>query len=363
MRTARAQAGFILVLVLAMLVILSLLAATIASVAQRLRDQEEARKRLEDAQLALEDTRATALYLLLTQRMTIGGLTVDDQVVLTEDERAMQGQGESVLSNTPVGNEIALDGRAYAGIGVAAFSLQDDRGLLGLNWVLPIMRERWIEQWRDAGSEIAAVTLHNLLLDYQDEDDLYRLNSAERDGYQQAGLRPPSNETLVTPLELRAIKGWRELLGKAGDGALLGQVTLTRSPVININTAPVPVLRAIPGVDADAAQRLVDARRIAPFVSDAAFYRFIGQADADWNHVTIYPAASGVMRLWVPGAGVVRSIHWALTPWDDGGRPWREDYELTLPQDDTSNPPTLARPAAALFARAPPEDARATRPP
>ncbi|GAB1408570.1 hypothetical protein MASR1M8_24890 [Thermomonas brevis] len=363
MRTPRAQGGFILVLVLAMLVILSILAGTIASVAQRLRDQEEARKRLEDAQLEFENTRATALYLLLTQRMTIGGLTVDNQVVQTEDERLMQAPGEPAISNTPVGNEIALDGRAYAGLGGVAFSLQDDRGLLGVNWVLPELLDRWIGQWRQPGDETPAVTLRNLLLDYQDPDDLYRLNSAERDGYVQAGLRPPSNQTLATPLELRAVKGWQALLAGQGDGALLAQVTLVRSPVINVNTAPAAVLRAVPGVDADAAQRIVDARRITPFLSDATFYRFIGREDADANHVTIYPANSGVMRLWVPGAGVVRSIHWTLTPWDDGGRPWREDYELTLPQDDSTNPPTLARPAAALFARTLPADARAAGPP
>ena len=362
MTRGRSQSGFILVLVLAMLVILSLLAGTVAVVAQRLRDQEAARKRLEDAQLDLESTRATVLYLLLTQRMTIGGLTVDDKVVLTEDEQAMQRDGERALSITPVGTEIALDSRAYAGLGGVAFSLQDDRGLLGVNWIqLPIL-DRWIAQWRGVDRDMAAITYQNLLMDYQDQDDLYRLNSAEREGYQAAGMRPPSNRTLATPLQLRAVKGWRELLETGDDSALLGQVTLARSPAININTASATVLRALPGVDADIARRLVDARTVAPFLSDVAYYRFIGRDTGEENHVTIYPADSGVMRLWIPGAGSVRSIHWALTPWDDGGRPWREDYELTLPQDDSTTPPTLARPASTLFAKPVPADARRADP-
>lgn len=353
------QAGFILVMVLAMLVILSMLAGTVAAVTQRLRDQEASRKRVEDAQTELESTRATLLYLLMTQRMTVGGLTVDDRMVLTEDERLMQSQGERPVTITAVGNEISLDNRVYAGLGGTAFSLQDDRGLLGVNWTPFPLLERWVTQRRGGVEGTPAITLANLLHDYQDEDDLYRLNSAERDQYEKEQRRPPSNQALATPLELRAIKGWDDLLQSTSDTEVLAMVTVSRSPTINVNTATREVLQVLPGMDEANADRVVAARALVPFPNQASFYNFIGQPVAEENHVTIYPTNSGAMRLWVPGAGAVRSIHWEMTPWDDGGRPWREDYELNLSQDDSTNPPTLARPASALFAGTLPQDPRA----
>ena len=349
MRTKSPQSGFVLVLVLAMLVILSILAGTVASITQRLLEQEGQRKRLEDAELDIASTKATVLYLLLTQRMTLGGLTVDDSVVMTEDERASQDATERPILLSPVGNEISLDGRAYAGFGATAFSLQDDRGLLGVNWTQPAFMAQW---WSQLGYDaLPAPTLANLLLDFQDQDDLYRLNSAEREQYETEGRRSPSNRPLATPLELRVVKGWDEALASLDDSELMRSLTNARSPTINVNTAPVRVLRVLPGVDAGIADRIVARRALNPFVDLYSVYAFIGAARADDSLMSLYPADSGTMRLWAPQGGTVQTIHWTLTPWDDGGRPWRENYGITLPQDNLSSPPALARPAAAVFAK------------
>lgn len=350
------QSGFVLVLVLAMLVILSFLAGTVASITQRLLEQEGQRKRLEDAELDIASTKATVFYLLLTQRMTFGGLTVDDSVVMTEDERASQDGMSTPILLSPVGNEIRLDSRAYAGLGSTAFSLQDDRGLLGVNWSPPAALERW---WAHLGFEaLAPATLTNLLLDFQDEDDLYRLNSAERDQYEREDRQPPSNRPLVTALELRVVKGWDEALVSLDDNELMRTLTHARTPTINLNTAPARVLMVVPGIDAAIADRIVARRSLVPFASLAEAHAFIGAAPGDDSLLSLYPADSGTMRLWAPQGGTVQTIHWTLTPWDDGGRPWRENYGLTLPQDQHSNPPALARPAAAVLAKPVPATAR-----
>lgn len=352
--------GFVLVLVLAMLVILSLLAGTVATITQRLRDQELERKRLEDAEIDVASTKATLLYLLLTQRMTFGGLTVDDRMVLSEDEQVMQGGTDRPVSLFPVGNEIVLSGRAYAGLGGTAFSLQDDRGLLGVNWTLPQFMERW---WAQVGyNGLPPVTLGNLLLDYQDEDDLYRLNSAERAEYLREGRPPPLNMPLATPLELRLVKGWDAALGTLDDAHLLRTLTVARMPVINVNTAPAEVLQVLPGVDAGIAQRVVARRALVPFVRLPEFYAFIGAVPADEDRLSLYPSDSGTMRLWAPLGGGVLTVHWTLTPWDDGGRPWREDYGLNLPQERGTAVPALARPATALLAQPVLPQARRTAP-
>ncbi|HQY50190.1 MAG TPA: hypothetical protein PL007_07485, partial [Thermomonas sp.] len=85
MKGHRHQSGFVLVLVLAMLVVLGLLAGSIAAVTSRLLEQSQQRAQAMQDALDMDSTRATALYLLSTQRMTLGGLTVDNMVSGGED--------------------------------------------------------------------------------------------------------------------------------------------------------------------------------------------------------------------------------------------------------------------------------------
>ena len=72
--------GFVLVLVLAMRVVLSLLAGGIAATTSRLVQQSQRRADALQDEIDMASTRATVLYMLGTQRMTIGGLTVDNLV-------------------------------------------------------------------------------------------------------------------------------------------------------------------------------------------------------------------------------------------------------------------------------------------
>ena len=125
MRPVRREGGFVLVLVLAMLVVLSLLAGSIAATTSRLLEQATQRERGMQDQLDMASTRATVLYLIGTQRLTVGGLTVDNLVSFGEDGvRPSQSpadiEGNGLL--LPVGTEIAMDGRAYRGIGNARFA-------------------------------------------------------------------------------------------------------------------------------------------------------------------------------------------------------------------------------------------------
>ena len=322
--------GFVLVLVLAMLVILSLLAATVGAVTQRLRDDELERQRLLQAELDMASTRASVIYLLTTQRMTFGGLTVDDNVVLTADEQEDAAPGDTLLSFAPVGNEVPLDGQPRRGLGSVDFSLQDDRGLLAVNWMPPALLQGLFAQGKDT---TPVVTQVNRLLDYQDPDDLYRLGSAEAPQYLKEGRVPPTNRVLATPLELRRVKGWDKALEFLDDTALLDVVTTTRSAQLNVNTAPVRVLRSLPGVGEEQAGRVVAYRRLQPFLNLATFREVAGVALPDEELLSLYPSASGILRLWSAQGSAVQVLHWTLTPLDDGGRPWREDYEFTLPQD------------------------------
>ncbi|WP_462114068.1 type II secretion system protein GspK [Lysobacter xanthus] len=338
-----------LVLVLGILVILSLLASGVALTAGRLRDEELARQdELRDAR-DMADTRATVTYLMLTQRRTFGGLTVDARVALSEDERVGAGDGEEPTSLMPNGNEITLDGTAYAGVGDVRFALQDDRGRLPVNWVPALLIGRYLAT-KDA-ADTSATTLVSLLADYQDTDDMYRLNSAEKERYLSEGRRPPTNRTLLTPLELRRVIGWDKALAGRDDATLVRTLTTVRSASLNVNTAAPEALQAIPGVDADAARRIVDARRLRPFTSLAAVYQVLGTVPGDEGLLSLYPMDSGTLALSSPRGGATRVLHWTLTPFDRGGRPWREDYEFALPTDDRAGEGVVRASPAKIFTR------------
>ena len=341
MGRTRAQGGFVLVLVLAMLVVLGLLAGTIAAVTARLAKQAQQRAQLTRDAVDIASTRATLLYMLSTQRMTLGGLTVDNLVSFGEDGVRQITSQSDLESWLPTGTEIAMDDRTYRGIGDIRFSLQDDLGLFGVNWHSPALLERLLVQGGHP-RPVPTETLINRLFDYQDRDDLYRLNSMEAAGYRTAGLPPPSNLPLATPMEVMRVAGWKEALSFLAPAEITGTITVEAVSVINVNTAPARVLRVFAGMDEEKAARAIAFRKVQPFMTDAAFFEFLGLPKSLEVPVAVYPAASGTLKLWPSHGGSVGLVHWKMTPFEDGDRPWREDYELIQSQapsrDDVAYP-------------------------
>lgn len=340
-RRVRRTGGFVLVLVLAMLVVLSLLAGSIAGVTARLRDQAQSRETRVRDSIDIASTRATVLYLLNTQRMTIGGLTVDQSVSFGEKGIRTIESPEDLTSSLPIGNEIALDGRTYQGLQAARFALQDEQGLFGVNWSAAPDLKRLLSQ-ANVPTQTPPDTLINLLMDYQDPDDLYRLNSMEADGYRKAGLPPPSNRKLATPMELFRVAGWREALNFLSPAELNDTVSLEDTAVINVNTASARVLLTIDGMNPELVERILARRKIQPFITERAFSEFLGLRTSAEGGVAVYPASSGTLKLWSANGGQVGLVHWTLTTTEDGQPPWREDYELIQsqyrPEGDTVYP-------------------------
>jgi len=271
------------------------------------------------------------LSLFNTQRMTVGGVTVDRSVSFGENGIRQIASDQDLASTLPVGNEIATDGRTYRGLRSVRFALQDDRGLFAVNWVPARTLQRLLDQSASPTS-VPAQALINRLLDYQDPDGLYRLNSMEADGYRSAGLPDPANRRLATPMELYRVIGWQEALGFLSPAELSDTIGLENMPDTNINTAPARVLMTVYGMSAELAQRVIARRKVQPFLTGAAFFQFLGvQMPAD-EFVGVYPAPSGTLKLWSANGGQVSLVHWTLTPVDDGQPPWREDYELIQSQ-------------------------------
>jgi len=340
--------GFVLVIVLTLLVVLVLLAAAVATSAERTIRAAQADGDRFQAELDMDSTRETVLFMLSTQRKTLAGLTVrleDAAAALTMIDDDVEG-----FAVLPIGNEIRLDGTLYQGLGVARFALQDDRGLLSLNWAPPLRRIAFYESLGVPQNRWGALEAKRL--DYQDADDLHRLNGAEKEHYLRAGLSPPSNRTLATPLELRRIMDFGPLLAGMDDARLLSMLTIARNSSINLNTAPVDVLMLLPGLSRENAERMVQIRRAGAFVSTRQTQQTFGIAATFEDDLTLFAAESGNLILWSQHSGTRRLVHWTLTHSQIGTAPapWRIDYEVTLPRGNEADQTAVGTPETPLFA-------------
>ncbi len=343
--SGRTEGGFVLVIVLVLLVVLTLLASAVAASGSAAVARAQHEIDLFESDLDMLSTRETVLFMMNTQVRNLAGLAVDHQAPFTH---AMLDDDTDGLLLMPTGSEIRLDATAYGGLGNAQFALQDDRGLLSLNWIEDFLRQAFyashdmdFEQW-DA--------LDAKRLDYQDPDSLHRLNGAEAEHYVSAGLPPPTNRALATPLEYRRILQWNEMLADTSDASLLNTLTMVRNTLINPNTAPVEVLEMLPGMNREHAERLVAMRQVLPFTSLAQLREAFPLAPILNESLALFPNNSGNLILWDRRFGVRRLVHWTLTPMEIGGPPWRIDYEVILPRDNRIGETVVETPATPLFA-------------
>lgn len=354
-RPGRADSGgFVLVAVLVALVVITLLAAAVATESERA--VREARENAEafEGEVAMASTRDTVLFMLATQRQTFAGLTVDRKVTwsagkATANRPTDEDEFGGLPPPLPVGNEIRLDGRPYLGLNGARFALQDDGGLFSPNWTFELYRPGFMTllgvpapQWPE---------LEAKRLDYQDPDQLYRLGGAEAEQYREKKMPPPTDRTLLTPLEIRRIMDWDKALAGRDDSALMSLLTVSRNVMVNINTAPPDVLQTLPGVDEENAQRIVAMREAMPFM---LMWEFLDTFDIPLDElapVGMLATGTGTLKLWHNAGGPIHALHWTLTPADEGGRPWRLDYEILLPRDEVSDDTTARAIASPLFAQ------------
>ena len=96
------------------------------------------------------------------------------------------------------------------------------------------------------------------------------------------------------------------------------------------------------GMDAELVGRVLARRKLQPFMTETAFFEFLGMRTSSDRGVAVYPAASGTLKLWSANGGQVGLVHWTLTPLEEGQPPWREDYEIIQsqhePEGDTVYP-------------------------
>lgn len=291
---SNAQRGFVLVATLWILAVITIAASYFAERVSH--SIELARQKQETTAQLVEfaNTRADILYRLGTTRISFYGLGSQPAIVL--DDRPYLGSGEDIVR------------------------LQDNRGLLNVNFPERNMMPRLLGQLGIAVEKRDAMM--DTLLDYVDMDDLRRLNGAEKSEYESLGLPPPPNDWLANPYQLRNIIGWRdqpELLER-----LLRFVTTSRQFGFNPNTAPPEVLASLPGGSPETAAAIVKMRNEKPFYSSIPLPGFTpGVLDPEF--LFFFPSDS--IRITQQSKTLPWAVQYSLTltPRSESA-PWRVDY-------------------------------------
>ena len=151
--------------------------------------------------------------------------------------------------------------------------IEREGGKIDINFASELLLKGVLAQAGFSAGEAEA--LGDAILDWRDEDDVPRRNGAESSYY--AGLSEPMrprNGRLASIEELRYVRGVTPEL-YAGLFARVFTVYGGGSQV-DVNTAPVEVLRALPGITPETADRVVRQREASPFRSPSELSLFLG---------------------------------------------------------------------------------------
>ncbi|MFL0796684.1 MAG: general secretion pathway protein GspK [Cellvibrionaceae bacterium] len=187
-----------------------------------------------------------------------------------------------------------------AGNGVRVL-IQDRAGLIGLSHLNSRKVFRYFaESPVDSGIRVKPEVLKDVLRDYQDSDLSRSLYGAERSSYMQASLLPPADGFLRTPLQLREVMHWGEVLKPYSDSDLLMMFKAEGNALVNINTAPKSVLNVLYD-SAEGVNSVIDARSQGSYHS---VFDIPGGRQGEDFYFTISPSSGVRVWTWVKGSTV-----------------------------------------------------------
>jgi len=328
------------------LVIITVMVGFFAVWTQRAIDLTVNAQQSRQRHIDIYNTKSALIYLLTTQPFTTAGLTTNPAILKKNDD---------TLFFTPLGNEINVDNKSYQGQGNAYFSLQDEAGLLNLNLLSLDDTSKITERQFYRLLSVLGVNekYHAILLarlrDYVDPDNNHRLNGAEINHYEQVNLSPPTNQPLLSPLECIKVLGWEELDELWKNMRWTQLTTTSLSGHININSAPLEILKTIDYINDEAAQRIIETRKIYPILGMEKLSEVTGIAlqsqaiDIFDLGLRVFPSRFMRLSLWHKEANKIQQITIELTPKDDGGKPWyitsHYDYPLHFLKNIADNAP------------------------
>ncbi len=341
---------------------MAVLAAYIDGVASADIERAAAARSALERELAQRSTEATLAYLLSTGRMNHRSLMLETEQSFTDVE-GNRGPDRSV-------GVIGLTGETYAGPGGARFSIQDENGLVSVNFPHSTNFASVLSYVGVSSSDIARIAPR--VEDYVDMDDNLSLGGAEHFDYDrltapvpvpagravppsQAGVPPtdqdrsaavpagtvagaasdlglpgPSNWIMATPLELRRVLGVGDFITPDQWRRLLPMLSVRQTSGVNFNTMRPDVLAAVLKLDQGAIDNIV-AERAERTVSSLSRVAMLTGTHVDIDPMGVKGLPSNFLRIsiWHNASGSRSVVGMALTPFGD--TPWRIDYRYTEP--------------------------------
>lgn len=258
------QSGFVLAVVLWSIAALTLITGGIVARINNTLEQAYAMRELASLDQQMMATEQTLLYVLSARPHNEAGADLAAGMVETDSSNPFGERPTETLR----GPTLRFDGTWYRGIGDSGFGLQDAGATLSL---LEPRRETWLRAMEVLGVPASdADRWLDQLLDYQDRDELSRLNGAEQEYYEEQGLAPPSNRFPVTPHELRNLPIAQRYPDVTED--LIRASTSGSGTMSNLNTSPPLMLELIHYLTASNAEQVARNRSsaIIPSLSSAS---------------------------------------------------------------------------------------------
>lgn len=258
--TRMAQRGYALFLAAVVVAILAFVLMAVARVQGGLAPGLRSLSTRMQQDIVAESVASRVAFLLLTE--PIGPRSV----IIGGPREAGAAASSTMMASRMNRNrtsELRLDGRLYladvAPGDLRAFvGVQDEAGLINLNSPDEVAIAGVLEQ---VGTQPqASGALAAILVDYVDGDDVTRASGAEASAYSRAGLSPPPNRAMPSRWDALNALGWRNALNGAQRMMLWRLVNAgDQQQMLNLNTAPLPVLEAYLG-DRRAAASLAERR-------------------------------------------------------------------------------------------------------
>ena len=297
----RPAAGFILASVLWLLAGLTVVAALVSRYGVSSAERAQLVRLRSGAETAMTSTKSDVLLLLAATRATN-------------------------LGRSGANAELYVDNRVYGGRDESLVRIQDARGLIDLNRTTDGVLERLLVICGAAQDQ--APTLVARIRDYVDEDDLTRLNGAERDSYAQAGLPAPRNAPMQEIQELWQVLGMAAVRSEWESRGCNDLVTVDADGLINIRTAPFKALLAA-GYEESIAKALSgDAREGEAYRTAQSLQSFNREANPFAASFSTYAGRTYRVQHYYPESGL-QLQYWVVLNTGMPDKPWLIKGEST----------------------------------
>ena len=324
--------GFVLVATLWVLAGLAVLASYIDGVTTDSVERATAARLALHRELDRRNTEVTLVYMLATNRKNHRALLVDNE------QRFVEFVDEQL---PPTGDaEVAVTGRAYAGLGETGFAIQDEAGMVPVNTPNAPQLAAMLRHVGVSAQDVVRVVAR--VSDYVDIDVELTLNGAEHFDYVRRGLPPPPNWLMASPLELKKVLGVEQIITDEQWRRLQPVLTMRQGIGLNISTMPPDLIAALLDADEKAVQDIVEESDMRPLRANRLMQLAGWAVTIDPDDLRVLPADHLRITTWHPGgARHVAGIH--LTPYVDGAA-YRHDYRYTESPVAAGTPTSVAAP-------------------